>query len=165
MIIAIISDIHDNLVNLEKCLKWCQKNKVEKIICPGDVTSIETINYLANAFRGEVFLVRGNAELFEDDDLIEYKNINYYGEEGIFELDNLYFGLCHEPEKIKKILSSSEQKIDYIFYGHTHRPWLKKDGATMIINPGVLSGTFHESTFAFLDTTTKKLELKILREL
>jgi len=31
MKVAIISDVHDNLVNLRKVLSYCVKNKVEKI--------------------------------------------------------------------------------------------------------------------------------------
>ena len=39
MLIAIISDIHDNLVNLTKCLNWCNANKIKTIICCGDITN------------------------------------------------------------------------------------------------------------------------------
>ncbi len=162
MLIAIISDIHDNLANLKICLDWIEKIKFEKIICLGDVTNIETINYLSNYFKGEIFLVRGNIELYEEIELEYYQNINYGDEIKILEIDNLKIGLCHEPRKIKKLMDCSP---DYIFYGHTHKPWLEKDGATMIVNPGNLSGTFHEATFAYLDTTTRKLELKVLKEL
>jgi len=165
MILAIISDLHDNLVNLEKCLNWCKENKIAKIICLGDITNIETINYLSNNFKGEIFLVRGNIELYEEAELESYQNINYGGETKIIQIDNLNIGLCHEPQKIKKILAEAKEKIDFIFYGHTHKPWLEKDGATMIVNPGNLSGTFHEATFAYLDTTTRKLELKVLKEI
>jgi len=165
MIIAIISDIHDNLANLEKCLTWCKKNKVAKIICPGDVTNIETINYLSNNFKGEIFLVAGNAELYEEADLKNYQNINYGGEISIFKIADLNIGLCHEPIKIKRVLASSTVKLDFIFYGHTHKPWLEKAGATIIVNPGTVSGVFYEASFAYLDTESKKLELKVLREI
>jgi len=175
MIIAIISDIHDNLTNLDKCLDWCRKNKVVKIICLGDITNSETINYLSSNFNGEIFLVRGNIELYEEDELKSYQNINYGGEISIIEIDNLRIGLCHEPRKIKKILADDigkesgpnikNNRLDFIFYGHTHKPWLEKDGLTMIINPGNISGTFYEATFSYLDTTSRKLELKILKEL
>jgi len=165
MKIAIISDIHDNLPNLEKCLSWCEKEKVEKIICPGDVTNFETLKYLSHNFKGEIFLVSGNAELYEEKDLKKFKNINFGGETMIFTLDNLNIGLCHQPEKIKRILESTKNKLDFIFYGHTHRPWLKKEGLTMIINPGTLSGVFSESCFAYFDTKSRKLELKVMKEL
>ena len=87
MKILIVSDIHDNLVNLEKCLVWCKAERIEKIICPGDVTNIDSIKYLSHNFKGEIFLVSGNAELFEEDELSTYKNINFGGAIMIFSLD------------------------------------------------------------------------------
>ena len=42
MLIAIISDIHDNIPNLKKVLDYCRENKVEKIICCGDLATLET---------------------------------------------------------------------------------------------------------------------------
>ncbi|MHB8903503.1 MAG: metallophosphoesterase family protein [Patescibacteria group bacterium] len=165
MILAIISDIHDNLANLEKCLNWCKKNKVAKIICPGDITNSETLNYLSNNFKGEIFLVSGNAELYEESELKLYKNINYGGEFFIFKIENLNIGLCHRPEITNKIMASAKIKLDFIFHGHTHQPWLKNKGATIIVNPGNLAGEFNEATFAFLDTASRKLELKVLAEL
>ena len=65
--IVIISDLHDNLVNLEKCLKWCSDNEISKIICCGDVTNDETLELLAGGFAGEIFLVRGNADIYDEE--------------------------------------------------------------------------------------------------
>lgn len=165
MLIAIISDIHDNTVNLEKCLKWCRKNRVEKIICCGDVTNSETISYLAANFPGEIFLVAGNMELYEVDILAGYKNIRYSGETGLEKIDGLNIGFCHQPERIKKVLKLSSLAPDFIFYGHTHKPWLERMGKTITANPGNAAGVFQEATFAVLDTETKKLDLKIIADL
>lgn len=165
MLIAIISDIHDNLANLEKCLNWCNREKIEKIICLGDVTTEETINYLAEYFSGEIFLVNGNCEIYQEADLIKYKNINFGGEISLIILDNLNIGLTHRPQEIKKILALAPSPLDFIFHGHTHTPSLKNQDGTLIANPGNLAGVFHQATFATLETKTKKLELKILHYL
>lgn len=76
MFIAIISDIHNNLDNLKKCLFWCSDNKVEKIICCGDVADLNTMTYLAQNFSGEIFVVEGNAETYREADLGIFPNIN-----------------------------------------------------------------------------------------
>lgn len=165
MLIAIISDIHDNLANLEKCLNWCQKEKIEKIICLGDVTTEETINYLAENFSGEIFLVAGNCEIYQEASLLKRQNINFGGEISLIELENLNIGLTHRPQEIKKILTLSPKKLDFIFNGHTHTPSLTNQDKTIIANPGNLAGVFHQATFAVLETKTKKLELKILHYL
>ncbi|MDP2944350.1 MAG: YfcE family phosphodiesterase [bacterium] len=167
MLIAIISDIHDNIANLKKCLDWCGQNEVEKIIQLGDITTLETINYLAKNFFGEIFMVSGNLEIYRADELAEYKykNIRDSGEIGLKKIGGLTIGFCHEPKNIKKVLKLTPTTPDFIFYGHTHKPWLEHDGETIIANPGNVSGTFHQATFAVLDTATKKLDLKIIADL
>ncbi len=165
MLIAIISDIHDNVVNLEKCLKWCQENKVEKLICCGDITNLETVNILARQFPGEIFIAEGNCRLYEESDLNHFKNITYCGEIGIKEEDSIRIGFCHEKRKIIKMLEISHDSLDFIFYGHSHKPWIEKKNNITIANPGNIAGVWNQATFAVLDTTNKKLELKILAEL
>ncbi|MCX6794911.1 MAG: metallophosphoesterase family protein [Candidatus Falkowbacteria bacterium] len=167
MLIAIISDIHDNIANLKKCLDWCRRNEVEKIIQLGDITTLETINYLAENFPGEIFMVSGNLEIYRADELAEYKykNIRYSGEIDLREIGGLNIGFCHEPKNIKSVQKLASTAPDFIFYGHTHKPWLEHNGETIIANPGNVSGTFHQATFAVLDTTAKKLDLKIIADL
>lgn len=169
MLIAIVSDIHDNLTNLEKFLNWCRDQKVAKIIFCGDTTTIDTMARLDAAtksgFPDEIFVARGNIELYEESELAPYKNLNYCGEIGIIELGGLNIGLCHEPEKIERLMEITPTDLDFIFYGHTHKPWLEKRGATTVANPGNLANVFHQPTFAVLNTGNKKLELKILADL
>lgn len=165
MLIAIISDIHDNLETLKKCLTWCGNNKINSLICCGDITTIETLSYLARNFSGEIFVVSGNAEIYEEKDTKKFKNINFYGEIAINEINGVNIGFCHKPEKITKIQELSPLDLDFIFYGHTHKPWLEKRGSTLIVNPGTLGGVFYQATFAVLDSKQKNLSLKIVADL
>ena len=165
MRLAIISDIHDNLVNLELFLSWCRPQKITSLLCCGDITNLETISSLAQNFPGEIFVVQGNAEIYQEASLSKFKNIHYYGEIGITEIDRLTIGLCHEPKKIKNVQEISPLALDFIFYGHTHKPWLEKKEETIIANPGTLGGVFNPASFAVLDTAQKNLELKILADL
>lgn len=164
MLIAIISDIHDNLINLAKTLAWCRNQEVAKIIFCGDATTLETIKNLAR-FPGEIFMIKGNIELYEESELAEFKNIKYYGPTGALNLNDLHIGLCHEPYKIAPLIKSTEVRLDYIFYGHTHQPWLEQRGATAVVNPGNIAGVWYQATFATLNTVTRKIELKILGRL
>jgi len=162
MLIAIIADIHDNLVNLTKCLNWCKKSKIKKIICCGDITNEETLKHLANNFKGEINLVKGNIELYREKQLEEFNNINYYGQIGYLKLSKITIGFCHEPFLIDKVLA---KKCDLVFYGHTHKPWLENFNGIKIINPGNLSGMWYKATFAVYDTNKDKLELKLLENI
>lgn len=165
MRLAVIGDIHDNLANLEKSLNWFNNNGIEKIICVGDITNLETITFLAGNFSGEIFVIRGNADNYEDSDLENFTNVNYLAEVGLINIDGLNIGLCHEPKKIKRLKDLNKAVPDFIFYGHTHKPWLEKSDQTIIANPGTLGGVFYPATFAILETRNRNLELKRLEEI
>ena len=161
MKIAIISDIHDNLVNLEKCLNWCNKNGIKEIICCGDVTNSETLGILSNKFNGTIYLVKGNVEIYNEAELKQYQNIKYYGKVGKIELNNKFIGICHEPYLVERM--RKEGNYDIIFYGHTHKPWIEEMGGIKLVNPGTLSAMFQKATFALMEDD--KIELKILEQL
>ena len=160
MKVAICSDIHDNLVNLEKFLTWCKNNSVDQIICVGDVTNADTLEYIANEFKGNIFLIRGNLEIYEEKETKKHSNIKYYGRFGIAEIAGKKVGLCHEPSFINELLK--QDKCNFIFYGHTHKPWLEDRKGTLIINPGTLGAVFQRASFSVWDTETNKIDLKLL---
>ena len=164
MQIAILSDLHDNLINLKQCLDWCRSNKIEKIICCGDVGNQVTISYLSAHFSGEIFLVEGNAETYQTSDLTPLTNVKYFGLLGQIELEKLKISFCHKEKDVPALLTKSGP-ADFIFYGHSHKPWLEKKGKIMIANPGNLAGIFFAPTFAVLDVGSKNLELKLLSNL
>jgi hypothetical protein len=155
----IISDIHDNLVNLEKCINWGKSEKAENAICCGDIVNTETLQYLSKNFK-TIYLVRGNLEIYDESEVKKYKNINYLNRLGVFEIDGKAIGLCHEPWFIKKVLEI--KKCEVIFYGHTHEPWIEEKDGCIIANPGTLGGVFNKASFAIWDSQSNKLELKIL---
>ncbi len=164
MLLAIISDLHDNLVNLKQCLDWCLKNSIEKIICCGDIGNQETIFYLSANFSGEIFLVEGNAETYKTKVLSPLSNIKFFGLLGKLELGNLKIGFCHKEKDVPKLLTNNQQ-FDFIFYGHSHKPWLEKMGRTILANPGNLAGIYFAPTFAVLNTNKSYLELKLLSDI
>lgn len=160
MKVAIISDIHDNLANLKKCLDWCSENKIERIICCGDVANNDTLKFLDSNFKDKIFLVKGNADNFSDSDVIKYKNIEYIGKIGKIKIGDKNIGLCHEPFLIDKALELGE--CDIIFYGHTHKPFIEEKNGISLVNPGNLANVRFQPSFAFWDAQKGKLELKIL---
>jgi hypothetical protein len=164
MKLAIISDIHDNLVNLEKCLKWCGANQVETLLCCGDVTNDETLEIIANDFTGKIYLVKGNIDFWDDKDVAAFEQINYLGRNsGAVKLDGKKIGLCHEPRLLDRLIEAD--KPDIIFFGHTHQPWEETQSGVRCVNPGTLGGVFQKATFAAYDTANDDLQLIILETL
>jgi len=154
MKLAIISDLHDNIPYLESFLLYCENNKVETLLMCGDIANLDTLKQISVSFSGQIYLVKGNADTFYDEEIPE--NITNLGETGIIELDSRKIGLCHEPFKIPNLL---EEKPYLIFHGHTHIPWIELKGETMIVNPGTLGGWRNPSTFAVWDLTRPAPEL------
>jgi uncharacterized protein len=160
MKIAIISDLHDNLTNLNKVLKISQVENVKKLICAGDLGNKETLKYLATNFKNKIYLVYGNADLYPQSETEKYSNIIFFDSFGFFKIAEIKFALCHEPYFIKKILET-KKKIDYLFYGHTHRPNIEIKNKIILANPGSLNDSMQLSSLAILNTITKKLKLKL----
>lgn len=160
MKLTIFSDLHDNLVNLDKFLGWCGANDIEDLICAGDLTNEETLDRLAKNFSGEIYLVRGNVDNYDEGLLKDYpKIINLTRAGGVVQLGGRSIGLCHEPYLIDDLL---KQNPEIIFYGHTHKPWQEMRNGVNLVNPGTLGGMFQKATFAVYDTESNELELKIL---
>lgn len=151
MKLAIISDLHDNLVYLDIFLKH---DKSDILLMCGDIANLETLTIISKSSYKKIYFVFGNADTFYPEEIPE--NIINLGEAGIIELDSRKIGLCHEPFKIPKLL---EEKPYIIFHGHTHIPWIKQEGKTIIVNPGTLGGWRNPSTFAVWDTSLGAPEL------
>jgi len=173
MKIAIISDTHDNVPNLEKALKWMKENNIEQLIHCGDLCAPSIlISVIAPNFSGPIHMVFGNVE---DRDLTpqkakDFPNVTHYGDMGEATIPASPAGggakkiaFVHYPEKGKKLAESG--KYDLVFYGHNHKPWEEKVGQTHLVNPGTLAGLFAKATFAVYDTENDSLELKILERL
>lgn len=148
---AIISDVHDNLVNLDKFLKYIAQQKINIILCCGDLGSQDTYDYLKSKFSGELHIVSGNMDRDFQVELPEIIEIA---------IDNKKIVLTHKPDSAKKLAETG--KFDLVFYGHTHRPWIEK---SKLVNPGNLAGIFYQPTFAIYDTKNNNLELKMLNEI
>lgn len=166
MKIAIISDTHDNLATLDKFLDHIKKNPVGAIIHCGDIAEGETLARLAENFSGPILAVFGNMDYRQSLEAAAEKfpgQIQLFKDFGHAEIGGLKIGFCHFPEAAKHACENN--RFDFVFYGHTHKPWLETINDCRLANPGTLAGMFYQATFAILDASTKKLELKIVSRL
>ncbi|MFZ2976176.1 MAG: YfcE family phosphodiesterase [Candidatus Moraniibacteriota bacterium] len=178
--IAITSDIHNNEVNLQKVLDFCGREKIETMICCGDMASLETLDFMNDNFSGNILYTYGNADY---DDLLEladekkYRNTYIFKKFGEAVIDpakpngrgarNVAF--VHYPQEAKGLARTG--KYDFVFYGHTHKPWVEKFKADAnqkectLLNPGTLAGEIYPPTFAVWETDTDKFDLIRIHEL
>ena len=162
MKIAIFSDLHDDGGNLKKFLDFCRHQKIENLICCGDLANGESLENLATNFKGKIFMVGGNADLFDESETKKYPNIVFQPKILSFSLAALKIIAIHKPKELREELVKRDERYDFAFHGHTHRPIISQKDKLITANPGSLNGPEYQASFAILDSVTKKIELKIL---
>lgn len=160
MKIAVLSDTHDNHFNLIKALTLINKENVSALIHCGDVCNPETLELVLDNFNKKIYLVLGNGDLNKNWDKFREKRIEIFNDFGKFKLSNKKIGITHFPDLAYK--EAEIKDYDFIFYGHTHKPWEEKINDTFLINPGNIAGIIYRSTFALLDLKNFNKRLVIL---
>ena len=170
MRIAVISDTHDNIQNLEKVLRRID-GKVDIIIHCGDYCApfisamlvklgLPTYGCLGNVDgdqKGLTELGGGNFNL-----------VPLYGEYGQVKLDERKIAYCHYP-KLANLLAKNGE-FDAVFYGHNHTAENKKVNNTLLLNPGAVCGItagvilgfdkkHKPASYAIYDTKTNSAEI------
>ena len=159
--IALLSDSHDHVENLKKIISFANRNNCTHLFHLGDMVSPSTATRLKN-FKGEITVLYGNCD-FDKVNLNKAVNLsggNIFQPPHRTEINGRSFILMHEPVLIERSIKDGD--ADYIFFGHTHDAYLKKENNTVIINPGECSGIKKNQTFFILDIindTINKIEL------
>lgn len=165
MKIAIFSDSHDNIPNIDKFFAWCNDHEIEQVICCGDLCTAETLEHIITLWDKPLHLVFGNVA--EEQLLVsiadDYKHIIQHENQGEVMLGGLHSALVHYPQEAKQLAETG--KYQYVFYGHTHKPWEEKIGECKVVNPGTLAGMFYKATFACLDLKNNNLQLHLVERL
>ncbi len=167
MKIAVISDIHDNVWNLEAALSSFQV--AEALFCLGDLCSPFVIGMLGKGFPGRpIHLVFGNndADTFRiTRNAANFPDIVIHAEFAEVVLDGKKIAAVHF-DNIAGALTASG-RYDAVFYGHNHRFDISPAGKTLAVNPGALMGWSPlkaegqrdiPATFAIYDTSTGSAE-------
>jgi len=164
--VVIVSDSHDNLLNVSKFIAYVANIGVDLIIHLGDYISPFTLK-MFSSLNARLLGVFGNND---GDKLLLLKSLGSVGEiyeapletsiDGFKTLLLHGFGSRELTEKIVRYLANSSG-YDLILYGHTHTYNVEKYGNTVMVNPGALSGYLTEyPTIAIFDT--KDLSISIV---
>jgi len=160
MKVGILSDIHDNIWNLEKAL--IQLRQADVILCCGDLCSPFIIDRLGKGFTGPIHVVIGNNDADRYRITLrasQYSNIHLHGEFLEITLDGKSFAVNHF-DNLGYALADSE-KYDVVCFGHNHRYEVRKKGRTLVVNPGEIFGGLSEdqtATFVLFDTFSGEAE-------
>jgi len=146
MKIGILSDSHDNLIKIEKAVKFFNNKKVAFVLHAGDFIAPFTIIKL-KALDCEWKGVFGNND-GEKSGLSRVSEGKIKKGPVIIRLDNKKIILVHDINSI----NPNSVDADCVVFGHTHRPGIIKHKKKLLVNPGECGGWLTDkSTIALLD--------------
>ena len=152
MKLAVISDTHDNMQNIETAITEINKSDADILIHCGDLCSPFVIKKLA-LFDGPVHIVFGNNE--GDRFTIEkvslgFPNVTLHGDIAFLEMEGTAIAFTHRPEFARELADTG--KYSAVFFGHTHRRENLRINDTWMINPGEIIGLDEDPGWLLFDT-------------
>jgi len=157
--LGILSDTHDNVPQVRKAVALFNREMVDLVLHAGDYVapfSVKPLFELQCDFMG----VWGN----NDGDKMALHRISQGKIEQTFrqeEYDGKKILLGHYFETLDALVAS--QAYSLIVYGHTHEPEMRKQGQTLVLNPGECGAWLYgESTVAVVDLDSLEGEIVTL---
>ena len=155
MLIAIMSDTHDDMQQIKKAVELINSRKAAHALHAGDLVSpftFEVMSELDCPFTGIFGNNDGDRVLLK-----EKSGDRLFTQPHMLELHGKFIAMVHEPPAVEALALCG--KYDLVIHGHTHRPYTKTEGRALIINPGKVARLHKgESTMVFLDLATMEVE-------
>lgn len=165
--VAVISDIHDNLANLHKVIKYIKDKEIEYLICTGDCQTMdvwEALDKLDITSYG--VLGNGDGHILNEDKIKKYfKNMTVFPLVGNFEIEGKKFIISHYISILKEIIDKGQNKFDIGLYGHTHKPWEEYYKNTKLLNSGNVANIYYVPTFAVINLENLNPQLIFINQL
>lgn len=165
MKIAVLSDIHDNIWNLEKALKIVGDEKCEAIIFCGDFCAPFVPPYLVGTGL-PVYAVFGNNDgdqwgIVNRVGADKMKVFPWSEEVAEIELGGKRIAVFHYPKPARGLATTGN--YDVVFYGHDHKAYKGMVGKTLLANPGAIcgiqKGASGKATFGIYETRSNSFKL------
>ncbi|RLE42148.1 hypothetical protein DRJ48_04135 [Candidatus Woesearchaeota archaeon] len=163
MLIGVISDTHDNVEATQKAIKLFNQKRVGLVVHCGDLVSPFLTKFFTE-LNCRVIAVFGNNE-GDKFRLLKLQNkIEYQGVCAELNLDGKRVVVYHGDSKILLNALLKSQIYDVVFSGHDHNARITKEGKTLYVNPGTLSGfpPGTKPTVAIYNTETNQAEIQAL---
>ena len=155
MILAVMSDTHDNIWNLRKALDLIKARAVEAIIHCGDFVApfvLQELDQGGIPVHGVFGNNDGDQYLLTKFSLTVFSHITLYGLMGEVQLDNFSVAFTHYRAVAEGLAASGQ--FDLVCFGHSHEASVDKVGKTVLLNPGEVMGKEGSPGFYVVDTLT-----------
>ena len=142
--IGIISDTHDDIVNVRKAIEIFRSYKIKYVIHAGDYVFPGIVKEFGNLKDAKFIGVFGNNDGEKMGLSKNFKEIDgeLKGEFGELSLDGLKVGIYHGTNNELTESISSNNIYDVFICGHTHKKRAETRGKTLILNPGTAHRDF-----------------------
>ena len=159
MLIAVLSDIHDHLDNLQRVLSKVADAKAEHMLFLGDFCAPFTLAAMAEGFTGPIDTIFGNND--GDPFLLSriaarHEHITLHGQLAELKIGSCFIGCNHYPDIGRRLAESGAYGA--VFSGHDHKRYQHQIEKTLWANPGEIMGRFGVVSFGLFDT--ENLEFK-----
>lgn len=154
MLVALMSDAHDELDHLHRAVQQALTVDCRHLIFLGDLATPDTLRFLRAAWPHAMELVPGNNDYPIAQFLAcahPWANTIFHSSSTDTTLDNRHLYLTHVPNESLRIAAATGE-FDALFFGHTHLPEQHMLGSSLIANPGDIQGRFGSPSFAVYDT-------------
>jgi len=155
MLIAVMSDSHDNIWNLRKAISFIGKKGAGMIIHCGDFTApfmLQELEVAGIQVHGVFGNNDGDQYLLTKLSLTSLKNIVLHGLIGEVDADGFPIAFTHQQMVGEGLAATAKYKT--VCFGHSHVYLEKKVGNTILLNPGEIMGKDGNPGFCMVDTVT-----------
>jgi hypothetical protein len=161
--IAVLSDSHDHLQTLQRCLAAANAAGAEMLLHCGDLCAPFVLRTLAEQFGGPIHAVFGNNDA--DGRLLQtiaaqHRHVTLHGIYAELEVEGRRIAIIHYPEPARRIAQSGQ--LDLVCYGHDHTQLLERIGEGWLLNPGEIMGMRSTPTWALYDTKAHSVTIHTL---
>jgi len=159
MVIAVMSDSHDNIWNLQKALHIIRQAAADMIIHCGDFIAPFMLKELDSAgipVHGVFGNNDGDQYLLTKLSFSDLTHVTLHGLIGSVEVDGNAVGFVHHDAIGNGLALSGEFKM--VCVGHTHTFLQKEINQTLLLNPGEIMGKDGDPGFCLVDTDTWRIK-------
>ncbi len=156
MRLAIVSDSHDHLWNIDRARPYLAQ--ADALLHCGDWVAPFALKRFIEAMQGRpIHGVFGNND--GERRLLaliaqQHTQVHLYGDFAALELGGLRIALTHYPEIARPLAASGQYHL--VCYGHNHQAHEEWVDETLLLNPGELfGGLTGRSTLVLLDARTR----------
>ena len=157
-----MGDTHDNLSMIDKAIERLNREKVELVLHTGDYVSGFVIPRF-KALNAKLIGVFGNND--GDRERLRSKfgenpNLEIRGSFGEVVAGGVRIALLHGIDNVLLNALIEGGCFGIMVYGHTHMVEVRKEGRTLVVNPGEVCGYVHgKTTVAVLDTARSEARI------